>query len=487
MKRAILTAVLLSFSVLPAQESADLLVGDWQGALEVQGMKLRIALHVARGDDGYLATIDSLDQGAKGIEVDELTMVDGEVVFSVDRIRGRYEGQLVSGDVPEIRGTWSQGGMQLSLVFLPQGEAEPLRRPQQPVEPYPYRSEDVAYHYTIEDGVESFELGRSDAEGAITLGGTLTLPDGDGPHPAAVLISGSGPQDRDETLLGHKPFLVLSDHLTRRGFAVLRYDDRGVDESTGDFSAATSEDLAEDARAGLRYLRSRADIDPQRIGFIGHSEGGLIAPMIAAGDDAAQVAFVVMLAGPGVTGEEIVLHQSRLISRADGAADADLDVSAQLEKRLFEALRTIEDGEARRTAMEAMAREAWDELSEAARAEAGSLDNVLASIQRMDQPWMRFFATYDPAPALRRMRCPVLAMTGEKDLQVDPAQNHPVIRAAFEQGEHPDYTIVEMPGLNHLFQTCETGAPSEYQSIEETFAPAALERLSDWLETRFLE
>ena len=478
-------AILALAAGLGAQAAVDPVVGDWHGTLDVQGMKLRLVVHVQVGEDGgYSATLDSVDQNAMGIPIDHFERDGDAVEFRVKRLMVRYEGTLIGGDAPRIEGKFLQAGMTLPLELV-RGEGAALKRPQEPVGPFPYRAVDVAYSYLPEPGVEeSFEPTRVSDEGAVTLAGTLTLPEGDGPHPAALLISGSGPQDRDESLLGHKPFLVLADHLTRNGVAVLRYDDRGVGESTGDMSEATGHDLTQDARAGLRYLRTRADIDHDRVGLIGHSEGGLIAPAISGGPDGEWLDFIVLLAGPGVPGAEIILHQSQLIAKAAGASGPDLEVSGRMQKQLFEALLTIEDAGDRRDRMRAIARDAWGDFSDEAQAEQGNFANLMTSVRRLETPWLRYFAGYDPRPALERTACSVLAMTGEKDLQVDPAQNHGPIRAALEAGGNQDFTVVELPGLNHLFQTCETGAPSEYQQIEETFSPDALKVLTDWLRAR---
>jgi uncharacterized protein len=283
-----------------------------------------------------------------------------------------------------------------------------------------------------------------------------------------VLITGSGPQNRDEELMGHKPFLVLADHLTRQGIAVLRYDDRGVGKSTGSFASATSEDFAGDAWAAWQKLSTRPDIDPKRIGLLGHSEGGLIAPMLAAAHP--EIAFVVMLAGPGVTGEQIMLAQSAAIMKASGAPQAAIDANVSIQKQVFAILR--------------------EETSTARIVErlgaipVGTKEASAALVKQSSSPWLRFFAFYDPAPALAKVRCPVLALGGALDLQVLPDQNLPAIESTLKQGGNTDVTVVRMPGLNHLFQSAKTGLPAEYAQIEETMAPAALETITTWIRKR---
>jgi hypothetical protein len=283
-----------------------------------------------------------------------------------------------------------------------------------------------------------------------------------------VLVTGSGPQNRDEELMGHKPFLVLADYLTRRGIAVLRYDDRGVGRSTGRFATATTADFASDAWAAWQTLSARPDINAKRIGLLGHSEGGLIAPMLAAAHP--EIAFVVMLAGPGVTGEQIMLKQAEAIGKASGAPEAAVAANTDLQKQVFAILRE-------ETSM--------DRIAERIGAiPTGSKEASAALVKQSVSPWMRYFALYDPAPALAKVRCPVLAITGELDLQVLPAQNLPAIRAALKQGGNTDHTVLELPGLNHLLQPAKTGLPAEYAQIETTMAPAALDMITAWIQKR---
>jgi hypothetical protein len=306
------------------------------------------------------------------------------------------------------------------------------------------------------------------APGQAVLDGTLTVPEGKGPFPAVVLITGSGAQNRDEEIFGHKPFLVLADHLTRRGIAVLRYDDRGVGKSTGSFASATSEDFASDAWAAWQTLSARPGIDPKRTGLVGHSEGGIIAPMLAAAHP--EIAFVVMLAGTGVTGEQVMLAQAAAIMKASGATDAAIASYTGLQKQIFTVLRE-------ETSMARIA----ERLSAIP---AGSKEASAALVKQSASPWLRFFATYDPAPALAKVRCPVLAIAGGLDLQVLPDQNVPAIEAALKQGGNTDYTVRRLPGLNHLLQTARTGLPAEYAQIEETMAPAALDAITAWIQAR---
>jgi len=332
-----------------------------------------------------------------------------------------------------------------------------VNRPQHPKEPYPYREEFV----TVENS-------KADC----TLAGTLTLPKEAGKYPAVVLISGSGPQDRDETLLGHKPFLVIADHLTRQGVAVLRFDDRGIGESTGDFASATSFDFATDVFQLVKFLKKHKEINPDRIGLIGHSEGGLIAPMVAA-KLPGKLAHVVLLAGTGIDGAAILESQSRAMSEAsDKATPEEIEEGMEALNKIVQA---IKDG---------LADDDVEKLIKEMAADEEDADEAAAMTAGMDQmttPWFRYFIKYDPIPALKKTTCPVLALNGDKDLQVLADLNLPAIEQALKDSGNDDFRCVSLPGLNHLFQECETGSPLEYQSIEETFSIKALEEISDWV------
>lgn len=332
----------------------------------------------------------------------------------------------------------------------------PTPRPQTPVKPYPYREEEVAF---------------DNAAGHAHLTGALTLPAGRGPHPAVVLITGSGLQDRDETIFGHKPFLVWADALTRRGIAVLRVDDRTKGGSTGEVKTATTADFAGDVEAAVAYLRTRRDIDARRVGLMGHSEGGVIAPMVAARDP--RVAFVVMLAGSGEDGETLLLHQKRLVETAMGVPAAVEDKAQVNMKTLEDAVKGVPD----QATADARLSAAFRDMAVAQGAPADT--PAPAAIKTLALPWMRWFLAYDPRPTLARVRCPVLAVDGSKDLQVPAAENLAGIKAALTADR--DVTVVELPGLNHLLQTADTGAPAEYATIPETVSPVALKRVGDWI------
>jgi fermentation-respiration switch protein FrsA (DUF1100 family) len=427
--------------------------GSWMGVLDLGTLKLHVVFNIQTGPGGLSATLDSPDQGANGIPTSSVTRDGASLKIEIKKIGGLFEGKIAA-DLSSIDGTFTQLGSPHPLVLKPVKEKEKAelapKRPQNPVKPYPYRDEDVTYDNKLQN---------------VTLAATLTIPQGKGPFPAVVLITGSGPQDRDESLLGHKPFLVLSDYLTRHGIAVLRADDRGTAKSTGNFSTGTTADFATDTEAGIVYLKTRSEIDPHKIGLIGHSEGGVIAPMIAARNK--DVAFIVMMAGTGVPGDQILVAQGEAIEIASGISPEVAAKKATKEKELLALVETEKD----ETVLEKEMKEKM----------AGDVpeDQMSAQIKQVTSPWFRYFLTYDPAIALRKVTCPVLAINGALDKQVLPDQNLPAIRKALAGNPHAE--VDELPSLNHLFQTAKTGSPAEYAQIEETISPLALDKMATWI------
>ncbi len=443
-------------------------IGIWEGSVQMSGAELKLILHVGRAPDGTLAaSLDSPNQNAVGLKVDAIDIDDDGMRFEMAGLAAAFEG---TRDEPgtTITGKLNQAGTRVSLALRWQETASEIRRPQTPKEPFPYRAEDVTYENAL---------------GGVRLAGTLTIPEGHGPFPAALLITGSGPQDRDETLFGHKPFLVLADHLTRAGLAVLRVDDRGVGGSTGDTGNSTSDDLAGDVEAGVAFLEARPEIDAARIGLIGHSEGGLIAPMVAA--RSSSIAFIVLMAGPGLPGEDILLLQGALIARAGGASEQQIEASRDLQRRIFAVVRSEPDPRVAEARLRLTIKEGLDRLATEHASDAGvvatTAEAVEAQVRAVQSPWFRYFLTYDPRPMLRKVTCPVLAINGENDLQVPPRENLAAIDLALTEGGNTRVTVKTLPKLNHLFQTSVTGHVFEYASIEETIAPAALELIASWI------
>ncbi len=347
--------------------------------------------------------------------------------------------------------------MAQKLSFRRSNEPLELRRPQNPAKPYPYREEEVSFS----------------SNGQIVLAGTLTVPSGTGKFPAAILLSGSGPRDRDESLAGHQPFLVLADALTRAGIAVLRYDKRGFGKSTGDYASATAEDFASDAESAIAYLKTRPEIDGGKIGLVGHSEGGILAPMVAM--KSRDVAFIVLLAGPALKGEDTLLLQSRLLATAAGMSDEHVEASLAFNRQAYALVREEKDP----AALEKRIKELVEASGLSGAMPPAALEQ---QIRMMNSPWFRFFLDYDPVPALEKTTCPVLALDGEKDLQVPPKENLPLIEKALKAAGNKDFTVKEMPGLNHLFQHSPTGSPTEYGEIEETMSPEVLSMVSEWIQ-----
>ena len=347
-------------------------------------------------------------------------------------------------------------------------EKEKLVRPQEPTKPYSYYSEDITFENKI---------------AGISLAGTLTLPKKDGVFPVVILISGSGPQNRDEELLGHKPFLVLSDYLTKNGIAVLRYDDRGVGQSKGDFKTATSSDFATDVESAISYLKTRKEINKKKIGLIGHSEGGLIAPMVAS--KSKDVAFIVLLAGTGIQGDQILLLQQKLIGKASGISDVDLQKNEIANRKVFDIVNKSNNLDQLNNDLTTYIKQSLkDNPTEEKPAGMSDDDFVKLQVKQITNPWMQYFIKYNPAPALEKVKCPVLAINGEKDLQVPPKENLEAIKKALTKGGNKKVTTKEFPNLNHLFQECETGLPDEYAKIEQTFSPTALTEILKWIQTQ---
>ncbi|MRR19016.1 alpha/beta fold hydrolase [bacterium] len=460
--------LLLLFALIPGmatgQSSLKDIEGSWTGKLKESGIELRMVFNFVMTDaDTIKATLDSPDQNATGIPLGRVTMTGDSLFVEAPMIRGRYLGK-VSGD-SLITGTWIQLGKNYT-IGLRRGIAAPAtyNRPQEPKPPYPYREEEVTF--------------RNESEG-FELAGTLTLPEGPGPFPAVVLITGSGQQDRDETVFHHKPFKVIADYLTRNGIAVLRYDDRGVGGSKGSLTAATSLSFAGDAEAALMFLAGRPEINPEKIGLAGHSEGGFIAPIVASRNSRA--AFVISLAGPGVTGYDVLIQQNIDFFRVSGMSEEALADQLHMLRNLFGFVMAEEDQRAAaKKALEWYNKE-LDAKEVTAEERREKMSAFAQAIAQTNNPWMRYFLATDPAQFWDKVRCPVLALNGEKDIQVNHSQNLPAIMKAVRSGGNRKVKTVALPDLNHLFQHAETGAITEYQTIEETFSPEALDLITGWI------
>ena len=437
--------------------NAQDIAGHWGGTLNIQGVKLRLVFHVSRSGDSWTTTMDSPDQGAKGIPTGKTEYADSVLTITAPALGMKFSGKWQGTD--KIQGTFVQGGLTLPLELTRVDGEVALSRPQEPKPPYPYWVEEVTFENT---------------KAGVTLAGTLTLPEKGEHYPVVVLISGSGPQDRDSEIVGHKPFLVLADYLTRQGVGVLRFDDRGVGKSSGDFGMATTLDFADDVEAAVNFLKN--DRKVRNIGLIGHSEGGMIAPLVASRSK--DVAFIVLLAGPGLRGDRILLEQQKEMGRVTGATVGELDYSAGVNQRCFDIVLASESSQEAEPLLKAY----MDSLNLAGKLPVNMRDERGAELWRKQvlSPWMYFFVKYDPFPVLKDVKCPVLALNRSNDLQVLP-ENLGIIRKGLEAGKNRNVTVKELPGLNHLFQTCESGSPALYGTIEETFSSVALQEIGDWI------
>lgn len=446
---------LLSISAF-AQE----ITGSWSGTLDIMGNKLPLVFHISKTDTIYSSKMDSPAQGALGLPTTSTSFADNKLVVTSTGLGITYRGTL-QGD--SVFGTFTQGGMSFPLV-LKQSNEPILNRPQEPKPPFSYKTEDVTF---------------TNKKDKIELAGTLTLPDSAGTFPTVILISGSGPNDRDETVFGHKPFLVIADYLTRNGFAVLRYDKRGVGKSGGDIRLATIQDFAEDAKAAVAFLRSRKDIDHKNIGLLGHSEGGIVAPMVAA--DNKNIGFIVLMAAPGIPGIDIVMAQNEYSMHQQGMEIENIERLQKLNKENFENLLTWENTEINRTDLRERLSHLWEQLPILLKLKQKKEPFVRSQFNTMVLPGYRSFLKSNPEEFLQIVSVPIFAINGEKDTQVLADKNLDAIKSALDKGRNYQYEIKSYPNLNHLFQESETGNVDEYGKIEQTISPEVLDDITNWL------
>jgi uncharacterized protein len=435
---------------------AATLEGAWLGTLHLGAINLRLVLKIKRAGAGWTATVDSLDQHATDIPVETVTLDGNKLTLALPKINGSYEGRLVG---ERLVGTFTQNGVTLPLELAKTAKPPVVTaRPQEPKRPLPYEELDVSV--------------ASSAAG-VTLACTLTEPRGKSPFGAVVLATGSGPQNRDEALMGHRPFLVLSDAITRQGVAVLRCDDRGVGKSTGTFDKATTFDFADDTLAEVKALQSRPEISHAHVGVAGHSEGATVAAIAAARSK--DVAFIVLLASPAFPGDQVSNLQRAWFERAAGENAQAIATT----KAKWDTAYTIIKNEPDDAAATKKLRSLYDRLPATDRAELGGPAGFDALTKQLLSPWWRTWLVLDPRTFLGQVKVPVLALDGQLDMQVEPGANLPEMKKAL--GHDRDVTVREMPGLNHLFQTAKTGSPTEYGQIDETMSPAVLTLVSDWI------
>ncbi|MFC0251265.1 alpha/beta hydrolase family protein [Massilia consociata] len=444
-------AALLAMPPAHAEDAA----GHWKGRI---ANSLDVLLQFDRTTEGQWQGTMAVPQQAMSTKVDQLQVTEEQVSFRLVALNAGYAARWnQQGKVWE--GTWTQQGRTVPLV-LARTDAD-ARKPKRPQE------DAIAARAP---GYTSSEVSFANTAAGLTLAGSFSVPHGKGPFPAVVLVHGSGPVERNANVFEHKLFLVLADHLTRKGIAVLRYDKRGIGKSTGTYKDATTFDFAGDAEAAVQFLRSRPDVAPGRIGILGHSEGGLIAPLVAARDPG--LAFVVMLAAPGVRGELLMAEQIALGSKANGMPEDQIAGERAFHRALLAALASEQQLD--------LAIDKARQVADAAERD-GTLPAGVAKrrLQQLATPWFHPFLRHEPGPVLRSLRQPVLVLNGERDMQVPAAMNLGAIRTALK--DNPRAVVQELPKLNHLFQTAPTGAVSEYFTIEESFAPAALDTVSNWI------
>lgn len=470
MKRVmILLLFCISLTYISAQKKLD---GIWEGKLALGETGLRMVFHFDKQSDGsYAATMDSPDQNVTGIHCDSVLAKGDSVIVKIIKASASLNGLRTNDST--IAGNWMQRGMSfpISLKHVG-GVSKGPNRPQTPMPPYAYNSEDVEY---------------DNADKSIHYGATITYPKGEGPFTAVLLITGSGLQDRDETIFGHKPFAIIADYLTKKGFVVLRVDDRSMGKSTGDVMNATTADFAKDVETSLRYLKGRKEINKKRIGLMGHSEGGLIAAMVASRNP--DIDFVVMMAGPGVKGGDLLVEQNKAIFKADSVPEPAINAYIQLYEKIMNDAASNKDTSllfhtVLNDFVQWKAKQPAKILTELNLPTDSNVNNKIANAfaKGFAVPWIKYFINSDPKPYIEKLKCKVLAIDGSKDLQVNPEINLAAINQALKKSKSLVFETKEIPGLNHLFQHCKKCTIAEYGEIEETFAPEALGIIGDWLE-----
>lgn len=435
----------------------------WEGGISILGSELKISVDFTTTGDSLKGTIDIPQQGAKDLALKNISFKQPKIHFELPAGPGLaiFDGE---SRADSINGAFSQSGIN-GTFHLVRREKKNFTVQEPPV---PYNQTEVTFH-----------------NGSITLSGTLTLPPTKGPHPAVIMITGSGPQNRDEELFGFKPFRMIADHLTRKGIAVLRYDDRGVGGSTGSMSSSTTADFADDVDSAFAFLLSRPEIDRKHIGLFGHSEGGIVAPMVAARNK--NIAFIVLMAGPARPGADIILYQIEQIAREGGASEGEIANALASQKKVYACVQTGTGWEALRTDLRREARASIDEMSPEKRKGIADVDKLIetsvnAKIESAKSPWFKYFIEYDPAPALSKVACPVLAIFGELDRQVPVSLNKAPMEKALKEGGNKDETILVLPSANHLFLKATTGSTKEYMELPKEFVTGFLETIAGWIE-----
>ncbi len=454
-----LTSLFIAIAIITTLSAQDI-TGKWSGNLDIMGQKLPIVFHISKEDTVYITKMDSPAQNAFKLPTDKTTFNNNRLEVVANGLGIFFQGILESDS---IRGIFNQGGMALPLI-LKQDELPVHMRPQTPTPPYPYKIEEVTFANTKDD---------------ISLSGTITIPDTIGTFPAVILVAGSGPNDRDETIFEHKPFWVIADYLTRNGFIVLRYDKRGIGSSTGKYELATTSDFAEDAKHALDYLKTHKDVDKNAIGIIGHSEGGIIAPMIAA--KSRDIKFVVMLAGMGTKGIDLIMEQNKIALNEQRIELENIEELLNITRNTLQSLSDWEGSDNDRTSLRDQLNLLWDKTPLIQKMKMNKDQYIRSNLNAMSSRWFREFILIDPTVYLKKVKCPVLALNGANDTQVVADENIRIIEASLKDGGNKNFEVKIYPKLNHLFQESETGKVDEYIKIEQTISPEVLTDITNWI------
>jgi len=455
-----LIGILLSLLIFANQSNGQeqRITGIWSGKIDLPTVKLELFFTFSENYSGKLsATLDIPAQQAKDLECKSIRQTNDSLYFRTPELNRLFAGEFINDST--IDGSWKRQRVSIPMVLKKIDKIPELNRPQTPKPPFPYLIEEVVY---------------TNEKSGFKLAGTLTIPENAKECPAVVLISGSGAQDRDETIYEHKMFWVIADYFALNGIATLRVDDRGVGGSEGTIRDATSEDFAWDALTGIDFLKSQKGIDPEKIGLIGHSEGGLIAPIAA--NLSNDVAFIMMMAGPGMVGEQILYEQNELALKAAGVDKSSIKQNRLMQEALFNILKTEKDSAKTVERLRMTYSGGMYRMLDSTRKMA-----VDAQVNGINSPWFRYFLTYDPQPTLSKVKCPLLALNGSKDVQVPATSNLEAIKKAVSEGGNKNVKTIEFENLNHLFQNSTTGAVNEYSVIEETIDPAVLEVMKNWI------
>ncbi len=461
-KMKTLIAAVIVFIVSTISIFSQDITGDWNGKTKRGDKLITFVFKIEQENSKYSTTMSVPTFRVSGVKPSTTTFTKGKLVIDGSNVGMRYVA-IFNNETQQFEGTYKEGGIELKLN-LKKGaiKVEDSRREQEPLKPYLYYEEEVSFKNT---------------EAKISLAGTLTLPNENEKFPVVILISGSGPQDRDESFMGHKPFLVLSDYLTKQGIGVLRFDDRGHGKSTGDFGSATTEDFSKDVLSAIAYLKTRNDIDINNIGLIGHSEGGIIAPLAA--NNSKDIAFIVLLASTGTSGAELSVMQSKTLR------EFPVKDEVAYEKNTRKAIAIVTSNKSESAIKIELTKHYNDFLRPiltSLNVPEEKINSAIDSqVKTSLKPWSRYFLQYNPADEIEKLKIPVLSLNGSKDSQVNAKINQEGIRKALIKGGNKDYKIVELKNLNHFFQECETGKMDEYRKIEQTFSPIALKEISNWI------